>query len=73
MTFNPLVVYHHGKMATGGHYTSDVFHSGYGGWVRIDDSILKPIPDEFVLKPGGGVVNKNAYLLFYRRLDTIGE
>ncbi len=67
------MVYHHGKTATGGHYTSDVFHSGYGGWVRVDDGLLKPIPDDFVLKPGARVTDKNAYLLFYRRLDTLKD
>lgn len=37
----------------------------------MDDSLFKPIPDDFVLKPGANMTDKNAYLLFYRRSDTI--
>ena len=66
------VVYHHGKSATGGHYTADVFHPACSGWVRADDSIIRSIPEDFVLKPGGSAgVHKVAYLLIYRRRDTI--
>ena len=71
-THTHAVVYHHGKSATGGHYTADVFHPACGGWVRADDNIIRSIPEEFVLKPGGSAgVNKVAYLLIYRRRDTI--
>jgi hypothetical protein len=49
-----------------------VFHPVSGGWVRADDSIIRSIPEDFVLKPGGSAgVNKVAYLLIYRRKDTI--
>lgn len=67
------VVYHHGKTVTGGHYTCDVFHTGSNGWVRIDDSLLRSIPEDFVRTPGGSMPNKTAYLLFYRRQDTIKD
>ena len=69
----PPVVYHHGKAATGGHYTSDVFHPACGGWVRLDDGLLKAVPEEFVLRPASQGSNKVAYLLFYRRLDTVSR
>lgn len=65
------VVYHHGKTATGGHYTCDTHHPVCGGWVRTDDSNLKLVPEEHVLKPPANQSNKVAYLLFYRRLDTL--
>ena len=66
----PPVVYHHGKYATGGHYTCDVCHPVCGGWVRIDDSVLKPVSEEMVLRQNQ-TSNKVAYLLFYRRVDSI--
>ena len=68
-THTHTVVYHHGKTATGGHYTCDVHHPAAGGWVRADDSLVKLVPEEFVLKTGNQ--SKVAYILFYRRLDTI--
>lgn len=37
----------------------------------MDDNFVKPIPDEAVLKQSS--VPKVAYLLFYRRVDTILE
>ena len=63
--FYSLVVYHHGKMATGGHYTTDMFHPVYG-WLRADDIKVKTVPLGFVLKPTQG---KDPYVLFYRRTD----
>ncbi len=62
------VIYHHGKKATGGHYTCDVYHPTCGGWVRTDDSIVRSVTEDSVLKQGHGKV---AYILFYRRLDSI--
>jgi len=64
------VVYHHGKFATGGHYTCDVCHPVCGGWIRMDDSILKPVSEETVLRHTQ-TANKVAYLLFYRRVDSL--
>jgi ubiquitin carboxyl-terminal hydrolase 10 len=64
------VVYHHGKSAVGGHYTCDVRHTGIGAWLRIDDSYVKPLPEEAIVRQSQAS-NKVAYLLFYRRSDCI--
>lgn len=62
-----VVVYHHGKKATGGHYTTTVFHPGINGWINIDDSQVKTVPSASVLKYQPPRV---PYLLYYRRLDS---
>ncbi|XP_067003840.2 ubiquitin carboxyl-terminal hydrolase 10 isoform X2 [Anabrus simplex] len=64
------VVYHDGKEATKGHYITDVYHVGYGGWVRYDDSVVKAVQEASMLHPRGSRV---PYLLYYRRCDTIGS
>lgn len=61
------VVYHDGKEASKGHYITDVFHAGYGSWIRYDDSTVKPVSEHNVLHPKSPRV---PYLLYYRRLDT---
>ncbi|XP_053674288.1 trithorax group protein osa [Anopheles nili] len=61
------VVYHDGKEASKGHYITDVYHSGYGSWIRYDDSIVKAVPEYNVLRPRAPRV---PYLLYYRRMDT---
>lgn len=61
------VVYHDGKEASKGHYITDVFHAGYGSWIRYDDSTVKAVPEFNVLHPKAPRV---PYLLYYRRLDT---
>ncbi|PSN48542.1 hypothetical protein C0J52_05928 [Blattella germanica] len=47
----------------------NVYHVGYGGWVRYDDSVVKSVQETNVLHPRGPRV---PYLLYYRRCDTIG-
>ncbi|XP_049810199.1 ubiquitin carboxyl-terminal hydrolase 10-A-like isoform X1 [Schistocerca nitens] len=64
------VVYHDGKEATKGHYVTDVFHVGYGSWVRYDDSSVKAVQEVQMLHPRSPRV---PYLLYYRRCDTIGS
>ncbi|XP_060080654.1 ubiquitin carboxyl-terminal hydrolase 10-like [Ylistrum balloti] len=62
------VVFHHGKMATGGgHYTTTVFHPAINGWISIDDNIVRPVGLQFVLKYNPPRV---PYLLYYRRTDV---
>ena len=63
------VVYHDGKEASKGHYITDVFHVGYGSWIRYDDSTVKSVSEYHVLHPRSPRV---PYLLYYRRCDTIG-
>uniref|UniRef100_A0A4W5Q091 Ubiquitin carboxyl-terminal hydrolase n=1 Tax=Hucho hucho TaxID=62062 RepID=A0A4W5Q091_9TELE len=62
------VVYHHGNSATGGHYTTDVFHIGLNGWLRIDDQAVKVINQYQVVKQ---TAERTAYLLYYRRVDLL--
>ncbi|XP_070574892.1 ubiquitin carboxyl-terminal hydrolase 10-like isoform X2 [Ptychodera flava] len=62
------IVYHHGKNASGGHYTCDFYHPGINGWVRTDDTNVKPVTINSILRP---VPPKVPYLLFYRRCDLI--
>ncbi|XP_065211966.1 ubiquitin carboxyl-terminal hydrolase 10-like isoform X2 [Planococcus citri] len=62
------VVYHDGNEATKGHYITDVFHIGYGGWVRYDDARVWTVSENDVLRPD---LPRVPYLLYYRRCDTI--
>ena len=58
------VSYHHGKTATGGHYTCDVLHAT-GEWLRIDDTKVTKVSPQKVVEEKADRV---AYLLFYRKL-----
>lgn len=64
------VVYHDGKEASKGHYITDVYHTGYGCWLRYDDSSVKSVSENHVLLPRTPRV---PYLLYYRRCDTIPQ
>ncbi|KAK3711840.1 hypothetical protein LTR37_009358 [Vermiconidia calcicola] len=46
------VVYHHGKLAAGGHYTVDVRREDGREWVRMDDTIIRRIRPEDVAEGG---------------------
>ena len=46
------VVYHHGKNASGGHYTVDVRRQEGQEWIRLDDTVLRRIRSEDVAEPG---------------------
>ncbi|KAG9099087.1 hypothetical protein FS749_002158 [Ceratobasidium sp. UAMH 11750] len=62
------VVYHHGKHATGGHYTIDVLRQDLSEWVRIDDTHIEPVTEKDVTAhEKHAKADKTAYLLFYRR------
>lgn len=47
------VVYHHGKNASGGHYTVDVRRQEGREWIRLDDTFIQRIRSEDVAKEGG--------------------
>lgn len=46
------VVYHHGKNASGGHYTVDVRRQDGREWIRIDDTVIQRVRDEDVAEGG---------------------
>lgn len=82
LTPRPSVVYHHGRHATGGHYTVDVLRQDHSEWIRIDDTNIEPVSENDVVtinsrtglreagkvNPSTGVPDKVAYLLFYKRM-----
>ena len=46
------VVYHHGKNASGGHYTVDVRRQEGQEWIRLDDTIIRRVRSEDVAEGG---------------------
>ncbi|KAL8761472.1 MAG: hypothetical protein Q9184_002407 [Pyrenodesmia sp. 2 TL-2023] len=46
------VVYHHGKNASGGHYTVDVRRQDGREWIRIDDTLIRRVRSEDVAAGG---------------------
>lgn len=46
------IVYHHGKNASGGHYTVDVRRQDGREWIRLDDTIIRRIRSEDVAEGG---------------------
>lgn len=46
------VIYHHGKNASGGHYTVDVRRQDGGEWIRLDDTIIRRVRSEDVAEGG---------------------
>ncbi|KNC97016.1 mRNA-binding ubiquitin-specific protease UBP3 [Spizellomyces punctatus DAOM BR117] len=57
------VVYHHGRLAAGGHYTCDVQRQS-GEWLHLDDAQISPCrPDDVVREQK----DRQAYMLFYCR------
>lgn len=46
------VIYHHGKNASGGHYTVDVRRQDDLEWVRLDDTVIRRIGSEDVAEGG---------------------
>ncbi|TGO50129.1 hypothetical protein BCON_0191g00080 [Botryotinia convoluta] len=46
------VVYHHGKNASGGHYTVDVRRQDGKEWIRLDDTVIKRVRSEDVAEGG---------------------
>jgi ubiquitin carboxyl-terminal hydrolase 10 len=46
------VVYHHGKNASGGHYTVDVRRQDEQDWLRLDDTVLRRVRSDDVAETG---------------------
>jgi ubiquitin carboxyl-terminal hydrolase 10 len=46
------VVYHHGKNASGGHYTVDVRRQDGKEWIRLDDTVIRRVRSEEVAEGG---------------------
>ena len=46
------VVYHHGKNASGGHYTVDVRRQDGREWIRMDDTVIRRVKAEDVAEGG---------------------
>lgn len=46
------VIYHHGKNASGGHYTVDVRRQEGREWIRLDDTVIRRIRSEDVAEAG---------------------
>lgn len=66
------IVYHHGRYASGGHYTVDVLRQDGHTWLHIDDTMFHTVPTEHVVRnatsPSRDYGHDGlAYLLFYRR------
>ncbi|KAG6034136.1 hypothetical protein E4U41_006674 [Claviceps citrina] len=55
------VVYHHGKNASGGHYTVDVRRQDGKEWIRMDDTVLRRIHGDDVAKIGSEEDVKDIY------------
>jgi ubiquitin carboxyl-terminal hydrolase 10 len=53
------VVYHHGKNASGGHYTVDVRRQDGREWIRLDDTMIRRVRSEDVAE-GGSEEDPNA-------------
>lgn len=47
------VIYHHGKNASGGHYTVDVRRQDGREWIRLDDTVIRRIRGEDVAETDG--------------------
>lgn len=45
-------VYHHGKNASGGHYTVDVRRQDGREWIRLDDTVIRRVRSEDVAESG---------------------
>lgn len=71
------VVYHHGRYATGGHYTVDVLRQDGSSWIHFDDTLFNPVAMEHVGRRAGQSLSSSvghdglAYLLFYQREDVV--
>jgi ubiquitin carboxyl-terminal hydrolase 10 len=61
------VVYHHGKNASGGHYTVDVRRQDGREWIRLDDTVIRRVHADDVAE--GGAEEKDGS----RTPDSVGR
>lgn len=59
--FISVVIYHHGTQTEGGHYTTDILHSGV--WTHFDDDVVEPTTEAQVLAETKD--DQTAYMVFY--------
>ena len=61
----------HSGIAQYGHYTSYIIDKATGKWRCFNDSTVSDVTEEQVLNSAyGQAQSKNAYLIFYERIDT---
>ena len=67
------VIYHHGRYASGGHYTVDVLKQDRSEWLRIDDTTWSSVSAPSVRAGSETKQHQDgvAYLLFYARESEI--
>lgn len=46
------VIYHHGKNASGGHYTVDARRQDGRQWIRLDDTVIRRVRSDDVAEAG---------------------
>ncbi|OJD20053.1 hypothetical protein AJ78_00069 [Emergomyces pasteurianus Ep9510] len=46
------VIYHHGKNASGGHYTVDIRRQDGREWIRLDDTVIRRVRSEEIANAG---------------------
>ncbi|OLL26064.1 putative ubiquitin carboxyl-terminal hydrolase 3 [Neolecta irregularis DAH-3] len=67
------VVYHHGKSASGGHYTVDLLEQDSRSWIHLDDTVIRKISADQVAvsaqeEERADLGDKLAYILFYQQM-----
>jgi hypothetical protein len=65
LVYDLFAVSHHEGGLGGGHYTAHVQDFSTGGWFYCDDRLVSPSPPSDAMR-------SSAYVLFYRRRDTLG-
>ncbi|KAH0541871.1 hypothetical protein FGG08_003676 [Glutinoglossum americanum] len=68
------VVYHHGKNASGGHYTVDVRRQDGREWIRLDDTSIRRVRSEDIVEGGSEETPKaSAVSLESHKRETFGN
>lgn len=67
------IVYHHGRNASGGHYTVDVRRQDSREWIRLDDTVIRRIRSEEVAEGGSEEDPKVFSAAFEQNKDDQGQ